>query len=589
MSGHLPQLTLLLKPLVTATLSCLSVTAVWAQATVLSTEQPGSLDTATSLNRTLNPSLRNQPVLGTPTISPSGQPAAPRPQQPRVADGVPASGVPSSARFVRKEAPVVVADQSDKPAVYTPDFSRQKLSFAQLVGQARIDLPRFENAVSRQGQPVTDVPEAETWSMLGIVDEGLTFSPVYRRAQAQLDNAVARRKQARADLLPVFSTSIKGGHAAVKTEGVEEKSSNAYRTTLTRVTQPIFNQTYLYNLSSSRYNEQSADFRLVSARESVILSLIQATAALTASRIVIGFADEQEAQLNEVFNYLETRAQAGASSNADLERARTRVLAARQTRIELQANYKSALYEMERLLGAVPKAIVLPYLNQLPALPQTKEEIQRLMASYNTELKALKDDISAQQALVSAETGRMVPSLALSAEHDTQRNISGPTAMQTDKRLVLTMNWAFSLGGKEIYGAQEAKAELRNREARYQEESRRLEQMLEADFALLQSATQRITTGQAEQRAAEAVVAAVREQLQSGRIGSLLDALDAFDRLFAARNRQVQALSQQMVAQAQLLRLIGMLSQMAIPAVLPSGDVQQLDASSGQLSTQNGL
>lgn len=584
MSRYIAQLSKTWKPVLAGVLSGLSVAGVSAA----EADQPGELDTATSLNRSLSPSLRSKTVT---TTTPGGAtpPDKAREQTPAPVAAIEAPSAltaPSQARTGRRAA--VQADA--KPAagpVYTPDFSRQKLSFSQLVGQERIDLPRFEETVSKQG-PRTPGDLSDAWTMSEIVNEGLTFSPVFRRAQAQLDNATARRKQARADLLPVLSTSLKGGHARVKTEGVEERSSSAYRTSLTRLTQPVYNPTYFHNLSSSQSNELSSDYRLEAARETVVMSLIQATANLAATRIVTTFADEQETQLNDVFRYLETRAQAGASSNADLERARTRVLAARQTRIELQANYKSALYEMERLLGEVPKAIWLPFLNQLPALPQTKEELRSLMEAHNTELKALKEDLVAQQSLVSAEHGKMLPSLALSAEHDTQRNISGPTAMQTDKRLVLVMNWAFSLGGKEIYGAQEAKAELRNRQARYEEEHRRMEQMLEADFALLQSATQRITTGESEQRAAEAVVAAVREQLQSGRIGSLLDALDAFDRLFSARNRQVQALSQQMVAQAQLLRLIGMLSQITTLSLPVSGTLQQTAVPTEQLTTKNG-
>jgi len=56
------------------------------------------------------------------------------------------------------------------------------------------------------------------------------------------------------------------------------------------------------------------------------------------------------------------------------------------------------------------------------------------------------------------------------------------------------------------------------------------------------------------------VVNAVDEQLKNGRIGSLLEALDASDRLFGARFRIAQTLSQQMKAHAQLLARLGLLS-----------------------------
>lgn len=556
----------------------------------VSADLPGQMDNATSLGRELNSSLRR---ISESAVK-SNQQAVTAPGKARAADAVatdlPPVGTPTLTRAPRRSAPAAVASASALKPVYTPDFSRQKMSFAQLIGQENIDLPNFNEALgSLKNSNGVNISPDQIWTLTDIVTEGLAFSPVFTRAQAQLDTAEARRNQARADMLPTLSTSMKDGYARVETEGLADKKSHSYSTSLTRLVQPIYNQTFLSNLTSTRLSEQSAHYSVEGARESVILSLIQATSSLAATRVVIGFADEQEEQLNEVFHYLEMRAQAGASSNADLERARTRVLAARQNRIELQANYKSALYEVERLLGETPKALRLPYLNQLPSLPQTKDDMRRLMSEYNADLKSLKADVEAQDSVVSAEYGKMMPSFALSAEHDVQKDVSGPTARQTDKRLVLTMNWAVSLGGKEIYGAQEAKAELRSRETKYQEERKRLEQMLEADFALLQSTTQRIATGEAEQRSAEVVVNAVREQLQLGRVGSLLDALDAFDRLFSARSRQVYSLSQQMIAQAQLLSLIGMLSSMTSAAPLPSEQSPQSGVSNNaRLSSLHG-
>ena len=60
--------------------------------------------------------------------------------------------------------------------------------------------------------------------------------------------------------------------------------------------------------------------------------------------------------------------------------------------------------------------------------------------------------------------------------------------------------------------------------------------------------------------------------MRVGRIGSLLDALDAFDRLYAARQKLALALSQQMSAHAQLLRRLGQLAAFADGAPLSSGE-----------------
>ena len=128
------------------------------------------------------------------------------------------------------------------------------------------------------------------------------------------------------------------------------------------------------------------------------------------------------------------------------------------------------------------------------------------------------------------------------------------------------MTWNFSLGGKEIYSGQQAEAELANRQARLEDETQRALQAADADFALLQSATLRLQSAQSERDAASKVVDAVQEQLRTGRLASLLDALDASERLFAARQRVLQTLTQQMQAQAQLARRLGTLSPMQAQA-----------------------
>ena len=80
---------------------------------------------------------------------------------------------------------------------------------------------------------------------------------------------------------------------------------------------------------------------------------------------------------------------------------------------------------------------------------------------------------------------------------------------------------------------------------------------------MLQSETVRIVTGQSEQQAAQIVLLSVREQIKNGRVGSLLEALDANEKYFNSRQRLIQTLSQQIQAQAQILRRIGVLGQIA--------------------------
>lgn len=472
---------------------------------------------------------------------------------------------PTPRRMARREPP---APGQNEATLLTPDFSRQKSSFAVLLGRDIVTLPVAGTPASESLQP--DGGVADAWSLVDIVAEGLEFSPALRQAGAQRETARERTRQARADLLPTLSTRIATGQARSTTDGTSPVSTGQYQTSITRLVQPIYNHTLINNFGSANAAERAAAARLLAARESVALSIVQATVNLASSRISVEFSEELEGNLTEILRYLEDRARTGVASASDLERARTRVLAAKQQIIDQQASYRSALFEVERLLGTVPRNLRLPYLNQLPQLPQTQAELRALVLSRNADLQALKADVEAQRALVEAQFGRMLPALSLSAERDTQSNVQGPTPMQRDTRLLAVLTWSVSLGGKEVFGGREATAELNVRTAKYEDERRRIEQTVESDFTQLVSATQRVPAGEAEQRSALEVVKAVREQLKIGRMGTLLEALDAFDRLYAARVRYGQSLAQQMIAQAQLLQRMNGLSAMAAAAPDPN-------------------
>ena len=564
-----------------AVLTSCAQSVAWAQATPLSqrertrqaveqvqADQPGQYDESRTLGRTLDLRGQNLPLssssqsvnsnnLLAPEVKESGVRYDQLVQWPNV--------LPLGERRVIAR-PSGATDLNVGQAVYTPDFSRQRLTLSLLAGKPIVDLPYQELAdINPDATPLDVViDEADAFGLPDMVNLGLSYSPVMTQAYAQLSTATNRAMQARSDLLPTVSARISRGREQSEGANVAGlKSIHTSTSSALRLTQPLFNAPVLATWQSELSNQSAADWKMRAAREAVSLSVSKAVIDLAAARLVVGYADEQLAGFTKLLNYVEARAQSGATSAADLERVRTRVLFARQVRIEQQAIYKNALLEVERLTGQAPKALRLPYLNQLPGLPVTQAELRRLVWEHSYELKALRSDIEAQRKTWEAKRGSLLPVAGLSLERDQSRNVRGENPSQTDTRLMGVLSWDFSLGGKQIFGARGAESELSNREAKLAEQEKRVMQGVDADFASLQSATLRVATGQAEELAAEAVVRSVNEQLSSGRVGaSLLEALDAYDRQFSARQRLTVTLTQQMQAQAQLLARMGVLSGM---------------------------
>jgi adhesin transport system outer membrane protein len=530
-------------------------------------DQPGGLDDASSLGRTLpaqmSESMRDlsakRPVPGE-----AKQPARPAGAVAEAVMGLPAITAPSAQRLLRRAKSPLAENNATRP-VFTPDFSRQKLTLAELTGRTVLDLPNVEQispqAIAKPNPEAMQKLEKEAFNLADMVQIGLSYSPVMQQVDAQLEAAQFQAKQARSDLLPSFSYRRAAGPERSFPTG-SAVDSHYYTSAALRITQPLVSVPNANQWLSTLSAEQAATWRVQASREAVALAVVKASIDLASARIVLDFSDELLKQLTDVQSYVEARAQAGASSQADLERARTRVLAARQSRIEQQANYKNAYLEIQRLTGQDPVGLHLPYLNQLPGLPSTQSELRQIVRDESFDLRAMREDLAAQQRAVRAEYSKLLPALGLSAEQDNNANVRGTNAPQMDRRLLLVMTWNFSLGGKEIYSGKQAEAELTNRQARLDEETQKALQSADADFALLQSATLRLQSAQSERQAATKVVDAVQEQLRTGRLGSLLDALDASERLFAARQRVLQTLTQQMQAQAQLARRLGALSPM---------------------------
>lgn len=435
----------------------------------------------------------------------------------------------------------------------------QNLTFSMLAGRQSIELLNIETYESDLVSNGHNLPLNNELSLPDLVKIGLNYSPVMQQAKASFESAEAQANIARAELLPSVSARHSEGPESSEVRAVTD--GHNYQVSSFRLTQPIFNAALIKDYMGSSKNQDAAELRMQANRETTALATIRATTDLATARLILNFSDDLLAQLGKILSYLEVRANAGAASQAELERARTRVFSAKQARIEQQTNYRNALLELVRLTGVTPKKLQLPSIAQYPQLPSSNLELQKQVQEANYDLRSLRREVEAQEDSVHREYGKLMPVVGVSLERDESTNIRGTQPLQTDNRALLVMTWNASLGGKELYAANQAKAELRKLKARLDEEIQRTTRGVDADYALLQSASLRIKVAEEERRAATKVVSAVEEQLRSGRLsGTLLEALDACERLFLAKQHQAQSLAQQMQAQSQLLKRLGVLS-----------------------------
>jgi outer membrane protein TolC len=432
-------------------------------------------------------------------------------------------------------------------------------SFAVVLKEPQIDTPNLDAGNKNLASPN---PNAAALSLSSIVSKTLENSPQMVQASAALKTANARLGMSRAELLPSFSYRVAAGPENSVSDTLTPTGSDRhhYMSASTRITQPLFNLPQYKDYMSNMASLNAAELRYQATKETVALNAVQSTVDLCVSRILIKYTEDQLVELDRILNFLQERVIAGASSQADLERARTRVLNAQQTKLEQQTIYRNSLLDLTRLTGEKPEIIQLPEENQLPALPGASQEIKDLVHENSLDIRALRKDVEAQHDTYVGEITKYLPIIGVSIEKDNTRNVHGTNDPWTDTRALAVLSWNFSLGGKEIYSSQLAGAELSNRQSKLDDQEKIIMQATDADLALLESSAIRVRAAQEEEAASYNVVKAVEAQLKSGRIGSLLDALDASERHYASRQRLLSALGLQMKTHAQLLMRLGMLS-----------------------------
>lgn len=404
--------------------------------------------------------------------------------------------------------------------------------------------------------PVLDLPASTRAATL--------FSREVHVAEARFNQAEAQSKQARSFLMPTLAVRYSTGEETSTPSSVtdpltaEPKAKSTHQRTDTSLTlrQPLLDLPSIYDW---RRREKLADAKAESHKASqgdAWLSTVDAYLALTSSRLISDLALGYERQLDQLFNYVDKRAAVGASSAADRERVRARMLASQASRAQQEAGHASAAVEFLRLTNLAPQNIQLPERQDLGGVPLRADEAVRLAMENSPEVAAIKLEIRAAELDRNVAKSKFLPRLDLELSKASSENAGGPTGVQEDTRMMLVMNWNLLNGGADVHLGSEKNARLEEARYRLDDLQRKTTQSLLAQYATLDSSREQLVSGYRELEAISSAAKAMSERMFAGN-QSLLDLLDVYDRLYQARTRLVILHTQELSAMAQIIRLVG--------------------------------
>ena len=441
-------------------------------------------------------------------------------------------------------------------------------SLVGLVGTFEIPVSadaRGDFAVGVQSEGSEAVESVSSINLAQAVKASLGFSRDVHVASSRVEQAKAQTGQARAFLLPSLLVSMRTGREQSSpgsqldpATGRNQTQSNHSRSDRSiTLKQPLFDLTSLYDWRRREVVEKSREESVRASQGDAYLATVNAYLALVSSRVQASMALDYENQLQELFQYIDKRASAGAATNSDKERVRARSLNARASRIEQDGAQAAAGVEFVRLVNIAPAALRLPDMEDI-GISIVPAELQNAISQAiesNPDVAVLKEELKAAQIDQAAVKGRFLPRLDLELSDNNIRNLGGETGIQQDKRMMLVMNWSMFNGGSDLKLRSEKIARTDEINYRLDDQRRRVLQSLTAQYATLEATRQRITAGYRELDSISTAAKAMSNRMVSGN-QSLLDMLDVYDRYYQARTRLVALHVQEMGAVAQIARLV---------------------------------
>ncbi|MFA7350312.1 MAG: TolC family protein [Methylotenera sp.] len=397
------------------------------------------------------------------------------------------------------------------------------------------------------------------------VKASLGFSRDVLVASARVDQAKAQTGQARAFLLPSLLLNAKTGRERSMpgveidpiTGSAESRSNHSRTDTSLTLRQPLLDLPSLFDWKRREVLEKSREEGMRTSQGDAYLATVNAYLGLVSSRVQADMTLDYENQLQELFQYIDKRAKAGAATNSDKERVRARSLNARAARIEQDAAQAAAGVEFVRLVNIAPAALRLPDMEDLgiSIVPSDLQKAMPLAIESNPDIAVLREELRAAQIDQTAVKGRLFPRLDLELSDNNSVHAGGASGSQHDQRMMVVMNWSIFNGGSDIKLGNEKAARTSEISYRLDDQRRRVLQSLTAQYATLEATRQRITAGYRELESISTAARAMSNRMVSGN-QSLLDMLDVYDRFYQARTRLVALHVQEMGAVAQIARLV---------------------------------
>ncbi|WDR01597.1 TolC family protein [Devosia algicola] len=304
--------------------------------------------------------------------------------------------------------------------------------------------------------------------------------------------------------------------------------------------------------------EKSASLRLDAKTTEVITAAVEAYLAVLELDLQIANSRKNEAAHEQMHHIVTLNEQGGNGTMADVQKALTRLDAARAQTIDLVAERRTAASTFERVTGMSPGSL------RIPTPPKAKGKVSDAdisrYAATDPQLLSIKQDKASLLAQIKSLQLDYLPKVTLEGSAHIQMNVGGNNPARTDARAMLSINGSLFDGGDRAGKIQQIEARVSETEYRYRRTLDNLRFDVDDADRVLDTAASRLGNIAGRIKSGEDVVDLYTQQFQGGTRG-IFELLDAQQELSSARSEQITAQFDVLRAQYRMLRLTGELTQ----------------------------
>ena len=386
-------------------------------------------------------------------------------------------------------------------------------------------------------------------------------------AKEEVTYAQERRKEARTGFLPTFSADYNYRRPSETTQtfgGVTFRNAdkNQYRFTGT-VAQPLF--TGFATISTYQLSSMGLDvakIQLERARLDLILQVKEAYLEIVRTVKLREVAEQSVTQLKEGVRVADNFVKVGLSPKADLLDAETRLAQAELQLITATNNMRVAKAQLNTVLRE-PIDTSYEVVDVLTTEPYKRpyQASQEIALQHRPELLEAKKNVAIAEKQITLAKSDYYPDITLSYNYYRQGDhpdVNGSDYVDRENwDVVAGATWTFFEWGKTRYAVNQQRARLRQAKENFEQIKDSILLEVKTAFLTLRAAEEGIQVAQKQVVSAEENFRISQERYKE-QVATATEVLDAQTRLTEAKTNYTNALVIYNLAQANLIRAMGL-------------------------------